>query len=383
MIVLVVTLILSILYALFILTLYLVLRKPLPTIPSATTWPMVSVIVPARNESMNILACLDALENQSYPQNRYEVIVVDDHSRDDTAFKVNQRRQRFNALTCLSAPEETEATSPKKAALAKGIRHARGTIILTTDADCRVPPTWIECLTKGFIKKTKAVMSWVLVTPGQNLSSHIEYLDALSFSIIGAATARLGLPILANGANWGYRKDVFYQVKGFGDTAQFASGDDDHILQNIRRTYKNRDLFVHSPECIVTTRPCSSFRALMQQRRRWASKRSLYPPAYQAFLAGAGLFIMFFLFAPLISGLTGSAIPLAFIGIKITLDWFLFAHIQKELYAPVFYTSFVLAEWFQPLYLLVLVVTSAKPFTWKGRRYQQGIRKTNDIKKEV
>lgn len=383
MIVLLMTLILSVLYGTFVLTLYLGIRKPSPPVPSATRCPMVSVIVPARNESKNILACLDALENQSYPQERYEVIVVDDHSRDDTVFKVNQRRERFRALTCLSAPQETEATSPKKAALAKGIRYATGTLILTTDADCRVPPTWIECLAAEFKENTAAVLSWVLVTPGQKLSSRIEYLDSLSFSIVGAAAAGLGLPILANGANWGYRKDIFYAVKGFGDTAQFASGDDDLLLQKIRKTFKGPIRFLHSPECVVTTHPCSSYREFMQQRRRWASKRSLYPPAYQAFLTIAGLFILFFLLAPLISWLAGSAIPMAFIGIKITLDWVLFARIQKELHAPVFYTSFVLAEWFQPLYLMVLVVTGSKPFTWKDRRYRHGIRNANEPKKEV
>ena len=45
----------------------------------------ISVIIPARNEEENIAACLNSVTNQSYPKDLFEVLVVDDHSTDNTA----------------------------------------------------------------------------------------------------------------------------------------------------------------------------------------------------------------------------------------------------------------------------------------------------------
>ena len=47
--------------------------------------PTISIIIPARNEAENIQHCLDSICNQSYPKHLYEIIVVDDHSTDNTA----------------------------------------------------------------------------------------------------------------------------------------------------------------------------------------------------------------------------------------------------------------------------------------------------------
>src|SRR5436190_6628158 len=88
-----ITLILSIAYALFILWCLLGwnLLNEVPAVqqtkPQGT---FVSVIIPARNEAENILNCLDGLLRQNYPSHLFELIIVDDHSTDDTANRVEK-----------------------------------------------------------------------------------------------------------------------------------------------------------------------------------------------------------------------------------------------------------------------------------------------------
>ncbi|KAK6020095.1 hypothetical protein OSTOST_14257, partial [Ostertagia ostertagi] len=107
-----------------------------------------SVIIPARNEAANIGALLTALQHQDYPSHLVEVIVVDDHSDDDTARIVtgfpNVKLVRLgNDIT----------NSYKKKAIEVGIAAASGEMIVCTDADCVPPPAWLR--TMALFKKEK------------------------------------------------------------------------------------------------------------------------------------------------------------------------------------------------------------------------------------
>ena len=97
---------------------------------------LVSVVVAARDEAAHIASCLRALLAQDYPQDRYEIIVVDDGSTDGTGHIVRE----FGGETASVRLLRTEGSGSKKAALSLGIAEARGEVILTTDADCQVGP---------------------------------------------------------------------------------------------------------------------------------------------------------------------------------------------------------------------------------------------------
>ena len=102
----------------------------------------VSVLVAARDEAENIAALLSDLSQQTYEN--FEVIVVDDHSLDDTINIVKS----FPNVILLQASQEG-----KKAAIAEAVETAKYSIILTTDADCRVGSSWIEKMTSPFVNK--------------------------------------------------------------------------------------------------------------------------------------------------------------------------------------------------------------------------------------
>src|SRR5215204_1224255 len=101
----------------------------------------ISVIIPARNEEENIGKLLSSLEKQSYPSHLFEVIVVDDHSTDNTAVVVNS--YSFAKLIKL---EFYNINSYKKKAIETGIVAASGDLIVTTDADCIAPANWLKTI---------------------------------------------------------------------------------------------------------------------------------------------------------------------------------------------------------------------------------------------
>ena len=95
----------------------------------------VSVIVPVFNDSQRLQKCLEALENQTYPQDLYEVIVVDNGSDESVDELVNQFPQAF--LTY-------ESKRGSYAARNQGISISRGDLLAFTDSDCIPAQNWLE-----------------------------------------------------------------------------------------------------------------------------------------------------------------------------------------------------------------------------------------------
>ena len=95
--------------------------------------PLVSLLVPARNESANILACLESLLAQTYPN--WELLVIDDRSTDDTAQIVEALAARDPRVRLLRIESLPEGWTGKNHALHEGAKHVGGEYLLFVDAD--------------------------------------------------------------------------------------------------------------------------------------------------------------------------------------------------------------------------------------------------------
>ena len=119
------------------------LKGDQPGLRQTTGGTLVSIIIAARNEEQNIGLLLHDILQQGY--GNFEVIIVDDHSDDGTSSIVKayiEKDFRFSLLP--------NHGTGKKEALTRGIRAARGSLIITTDADCRVTENWVAGLTHYF-----------------------------------------------------------------------------------------------------------------------------------------------------------------------------------------------------------------------------------------
>ena len=101
----------------------------------------ITIIIPARNEEDNITDCLVSVCNQSFPKQLFEVLVVDDHSTDRTAELVKAfPSDNVKLISLKDHITGPELNSYKKKAIEIAIQHSTGELIVTTDADCTVPP---------------------------------------------------------------------------------------------------------------------------------------------------------------------------------------------------------------------------------------------------
>lgn len=224
----------------------------------------ISVIIPVRNEAGNMEALIGGLSGQTYPSQDFEVIFVDDHSSDNAIKNYGGRMQN---LTVLFLREHEQG---KKAALSLGIDRAKGEIIVTTDADCQLPPPWLTTINSVFQDHRVAMAAGLVAMADGN--KFFSRWQAMEFaSVIGTGTAALGLkmPLMCNGANLSFRKEVFQQVNGYAGNDHIASGDDEFLMRKVISRFPRSIEIVRAT---VVTQPLGSLKEFLYQRIRWASK---------------------------------------------------------------------------------------------------------------
>lgn len=232
----------------------------------------ISVIIPARNEENNIGKLLEALKNQLYPKGLTEIIVVDDHSTDNTASIV----QQFQFARLIHIKEDT-INSYKKKAIETGIAAATGELILTTDADCIPSTNWLQTIA-SFKEEKKSVFIAAPVVINCN-SSVLQIFQAMDFMVLqgitGAAVTKEKMS-MCNGANLAYERKAFYDVNCFTGVDHIASGDDMLLMHKIWKQNPGKVQYLKSKEAIVSTEPMKTWKSFFNQRIRWASKASMY-----------------------------------------------------------------------------------------------------------
>jgi len=236
-----------------------------------------SVIIPARNEQQNIAACLDSLILQTYPPALFEVIVVDDHSEDDTAAIVKNYAAKNVRLISLQDHVSDRINSYKKKAIEVAVAQAKGILIVTTDADCFLPPHWLQTIAAFYEEKKPAfIAAPVSIDCGNRFIEIFQALDFMSLQGITGAVVSKKQMTMCNGANMAYERDAFYEVKGFAGIDDIASGDDMLLMHKIYSCYPDRVLFLRSKDAIVHTAPVHNIKQFFNQRIRWASKAGKY-----------------------------------------------------------------------------------------------------------
>lgn len=331
--------------------------------------PFVSVVVAARNEEASIAPCLDALLSQDYPRDRIEVVLVDDRSSDRTSEIARDYEGRRPPLRVLRV-KETRYACPKKNALALGIAHSRGELLLTTDADCRPGPAWVSGLVRHFAPGVGMVAGHSPLDPDRGIVSRVLALEALAKAGLAAGSVGLGLPLSCAGRNLAYRREAFEAVGGFDRIGHIVSGDDVLLMRLIASRTPWKIRYATEPETVVPTPAGSpSPRRLYHQKVRHASKALHYGPAILA-LAG----VLYLFHALLLLGLpTALLSPASFhtlsvaLGIKCAADLAFLCRTGRALGTPPgLLRYFLLLEGvYLPYVVIFTVLGGLKRFCWK------------------
>lgn len=239
----------------------------------------VSVIVPVRNEESRLAALVNDMMAQDYHKKDFELIFVDDHSDDRTRQVIHSFVEVFSweGIRYVNLAD-FPGREGKKAAIETGVEKATGVIIVTTDADCRFPKTWISTVAAYYQgHKPKMMLAPVRMNPGNSLFGSLQSLEFASLVAASAGSASAGFPLLANGANLAFEKEAFLQAGGYSSNKRYPSGDDIFLLQSIRQQFGSKAVhYIKSRDALVSTPALIGFNEFMNQRLRWVSKNKGY-----------------------------------------------------------------------------------------------------------
>lgn len=340
-------------------------------IPYAASPLPVSIIVPCRNEEENIQRLVDSLSSLQYPLEKFEVIIVNDHSTDNTFEKTKVMIQDRLNFRLLKLPEGKEG---KKQALNLGIDEAGFEILVTTDADCHFPPRWLELLSPYFEnQKTKMVLGPVTLIPGGSFFSRLQSMEFASLVGSTAAAVGLGHPVMSNGANLAFRKEGFKAVGGYADNLEVASGDDEFLMRKIQKRYPGSIRFLNSSQTVVNSHPQATFSDFFHQRLRWAGKWRYNSDVVAQLLA---FFILTsqIAFIGLVVKSFQSVDPrfsILLIGSKLLTEAVFLFSVSSFLQQKFDIVAFLILQVLYPLYVVTIGLLSiAVPHRWKNRNYK-------------
>ncbi len=334
-----------------------------------------SIVIPARNEALNIKACIDSILAQDYPAEFFEVIVIDDFSEDDTAFMVkafSHEHPNVHLLSLADYYKPGEMNSFKKKAIEKAVSKAKGDWIVTTDADCMVPVQWLS-LYNDYIQqnlphnKLVFIAAPVMFIKEKGILNEFQVLDFLALQGITAAAVGAGKHSMSNGANLAFEKSAFIAVGGYQGVDQIASGDDMFLMHKMKVTLSNRIGYLFNPGAIVLTKAMGNWKEFIMQRIRWSSKARYYDDKtifwvlLLVYLYNLSILLLLF-----VGEYQSLLITIAF---KTFFEMFFLEPVTKFYKLPGQLRYFPL---YQPLHIVYTLVAGlfgqVKTYTWKGRR---------------
>lgn len=335
----------------------------------------ISILIPFRNESENIIANLKSIESQHYPPEKYEVIYVDDFSDDNSAELLKQNIKKNN-IRVIAVPEDFSINAHKKRAVRYGIENAKGQIIVSTDADCVYNSEWLKSLMLTFDSLTGFVSGPVEFKSNSNFFSEFQKLEFAGLVLSGAGLIGAGHPTICNAANIAYRKKVFDEVGGFKDQMNLSSGDDELLMQKISKDTDFRVKFCSDKNAIVKTAANKTIGEFYQQRKRWASKGLFYRD--KSLVLKLILIYSFYvgLLSQLLLGLFFNQIFFITLGVslllKIIFEFKILAKGKTILFNELKLKYFLMAELIQIPYIIVTGLVGAfGNYLWKSRKIKR------------
>jgi len=329
--------------------------------------PTVSIVTAARNEEQNIAACVESLTRIDYPNDKLEIIVVDDNSTDATPDIIRNFAANHSNVKAINGNHTIGSLRGKANAIAQGIDVSSGEIILMTDADCIVPASWVRSIVRHYTENVGVVAGLTLLHPSGWFSG-MQSLDWAYILAVASAAMALKNPLSCIGNNFSFRRKAYDEVGGYRGI-KFSVTEDFALFKAITRTGRWGYKYPLEKESLVFSKACRSLPDLYRQKRRWGVGGKDMPVSGLMIMAIAfcmHLFILvgFFFHLGISLLLFGSAVKFLcdFVLLSIPLiKTRQFAQLRYFLLFEIYYTFYVI--------MLPFAVFLGGKVLWKGREY--------------
>jgi len=329
-------------------------------------FPLVSILIPFRNEMENLENLSKELLKLNYPE--LEILLIDDHSEDGSLAFLQSKFQSKNHIKILQSPG-----IGKKKALEFGVDASTGDLILCSDADCRFSADWVRNMVVPFLDPKIQLVAGPVLSEGQ--SSYFQRFQQIEWSSILLLTQysfNQMRPLMCSGANLAYRKSAFLSVNGYDLNIQLLSGDDEFLLKKIHRHFGREScVFLPSVESLVFTESLKNVSELINQRIRWAGKWKIHRDLSHALAAVSSFLAQLVWFGSFILVALGAwgifTFAMVWIG-KIFSERFALGKVLKELKVKLSFWDFLKTGIIHPFYVIFVAIGSVRgKFTWRGR----------------
>ncbi|GAB4043580.1 glycosyltransferase family 2 protein [Spirosoma jeollabukense] len=331
---------------------------------SGPNYPQISILIAARNEEATILDCLKAISQLDCSSDAVEVLIGNDQSTDRTGSVVADfiaDKANFQLVTII---ENRAGLVGKANVLAQLARMARGQFLFFTDADTRVPPEWLPDMSRQFTQSV-GIITGITLPTGPKLFHKLQTIDWLYNLTLTHLMSSVGVPVTAMGNNMAVSR-VAYEAVGGYESLPFSVVEDYTLFQAVvAKGYDFRNLL--SEQVLAHTKPVDTFRAFLQQRKRWMRGAMSLPvwmviSLYAQYLT-LPLLVLLAWFSP--------ALAVALYVVKLFIQTLVISFGLGRLRQTNLWPYALLFEIYQLIIgpLSVIFYLSPTPINWKGRKY--------------
>ncbi len=320
----------------------------------------ISVIICARNEAGNLRENLPLVLQQEHPH--FEVLVVNDRSKDESSSILRQLRKEHPNLRILEI-EDGDNYQGKKKALARGIEAAKYDYVVLTDADCQpASEQWLSLMASHF-KSKEIVLGFGSYEKQKGWVNKLVQWETLHSAVQYFSMAYSGLPYMGVGRNLAYKKSLFTKSKGFEEHLDLPSGDDDLFISSVARV--DNVALEYRKEAFTYSEAPLTLRQWWRQKRRHLSTANRYRFLPKTALALYGTSqLLFYLLLPLAlkAGLW------ALIGARFVLQYVFFLLFSRRFKTDGLWLTYSLWEFLQIIFTALIHLQNTftgKPRTWK------------------
>ena len=282
----------------FIIILFKILIKKSPPFNSDDPVTKFSIVVAAKNEERNLPNLISSLAKLNYQKDNFEVIIVDDHSSDNTFFITEELLPTFDNFKIVRALNKKY--EGKRGALDYGISLAKYGNILITDADCIPETNWLKRFNGKFISEDDFVIGIAPFIQKKTLINKLSCYENFRSTLLTILTGYLGIPFTASARNLGFKRKSFEEIGGYKNTTDTLSGDDDLLLRQAVKNEKKVGILT-SKDSFVYSETKKTFKEYFIQRARHTQSSFHYPFKQILFLSGWHTLNILFLFSPLLT----------------------------------------------------------------------------------
>ncbi|MCG8607886.1 glycosyltransferase [bacterium] len=262
---------LALVYAL--LTLYIYVGTLRLNYQRTTKLPHISILVAVKNEDQTLRECISSLLRLDYPSEKLEVLLINDRSTDRTPRIIDEFLHKSKLIRRIDVAYSIPGLSGKANAIAQGMEHCVGDLILITDGDCRVPQSWAKVHASYYEHDVGLVGGFTLLDERHDATSlfgKVQSLDWAYLLSIGSGAIGMQTPLSVLGNNFSFRRQAYEEVGGYRNM-DFTIIEDFALMKTLLQKTSWKVRYPIDAEMLVYSHPMSGLREFYHQRKRWSA----------------------------------------------------------------------------------------------------------------